>query len=113
MTLKRAVLWGSTNGVYGSYVHTNGSYGCIVELSARDSSVSDAHVAAVQDFASKLAQQIVSQDPGHANIDALMAQRFVFQPAHTVSQLTANFSKSINTKIFISRFLRWKSGTEQ
>ena len=85
-----------------AYVH-QGRIGVLVEFG------SETHVittdARFLELTQGLAMHIASQDP--ADLEALLAQRYVKDQAVTVSDLVSEASKGFAETITITRFVRW------
>lgn len=96
-------------GTIASYIHHGGRIASLVELACETDFV--AETWDFQNLASELAMQVASEEP--KDIDELLKQDYIRDPAKTVEQLIGEAVGKIGEKIEVRRFIRWELGEEQ
>ncbi len=91
-------------GAVASYIHSNGTLGALLELRSETDFVSKN-----SDFrllADDLAMQVAAVAP--ANLEELLAQPFIKEPAQTVGELVRLNGQKFGERIEIGRFTRYE-----
>ncbi|MBQ9324330.1 MAG: elongation factor Ts [Clostridia bacterium] len=95
----------AAEGVVAQYVTPCGCTGVIVEVNCETDFV--AKTDNFMAFANNVAKHIAKADP--ADVDALMAQKFVDDETKTISDLVSEATVAIGEKISVRRFARFKT----
>ena len=95
----------AAEGVVAKYVSPCGCTGVIVEVNCETDFV--AKTDNFLNFANNVAKHIAKANP--ANVDELMAQKFVDDESKTISDLVSEATVAIGEKISVRRFVRFKS----
>ncbi len=95
----------AAEGVVAQYVTPCGCTGVIVEVNCETDFV--AKTDNFMSFANNVAKHIAKADP--ADVDALMAQKFVDDETKTISDLVSEATVAIGEKISVRRFARFKT----
>ncbi len=95
----------AAEGVVGSYVCKECMTGALVEVNCETDFV--AKTDKFQNLVKDIARQIVVANP--ADVDALMAQKFVDDESKTVSDIVTAAIAEIGEKITVRQFARYKS----
>ena len=95
----------AAEGVVAQYTNENGSVGVIVEVNCETDFVArtDNFLA----FCNNVAKHIAVANP--ADVDALLAQKFVDDESKTISDLVSEATVAIGEKISIRRFTRYET----
>ena len=95
----------AAEGVVAQYTNENGSVGVIVEVNCETDFVArtDNFLA----FCNNVAKHIAAANP--ADVDALLAQKFVDDESKTISDLVSEATVAIGEKISIRRFTRYET----
>ncbi len=95
----------AAEGVVAKYITPCGCTGVIVEVNCETDFVAktDNFLA----FANNVAKHIAKADP--ADVDELMAQKFVDDETKTISDLVSEATVAIGEKISVRRFVRYKT----
>ncbi len=95
----------AAEGVVAQYTNENGSVGVIVEINCETDFVArtDNFLA----FCNNVAKHIAVANP--ADVDALLAQKFVDDESKTISDLVSEATVAIGEKISIRRFTRYET----
>ncbi|MBI2097440.1 MAG: elongation factor Ts [Candidatus Vogelbacteria bacterium] len=91
-------------GAVASYIHSNGALGVLLELRSETDFVSKN-----SDFrllAEDLAMQVAAAAP--ADVEELLAQPFVKEPAQTVGELVRWYGQKFGERIEVGRFIRYE-----
>lgn len=95
--VRRAATFSGGDGVQlGTYTHGIGTYVAVVGLQGGSGGVSE-------DFANKLAQQIVAVDPGDGGVDDLLSAPYLFNGDTTVREALEAEAKGAT----VTGYLRW------
>ena len=95
----------AAEGVVAQYTNEEGTIGAIVEVNCETDFV--AKTDNFINFANKVAKQVALANP--ADVDALMAQKFVDDESKTISDLVSDATVAIGEKISIRRFTRYET----
>ena len=95
----------AAEGVVAQYVTPCGCTGVIVEVNCETDFV--AKTDNFQAFANNVAKHIAKANP--ADVDALMAQKFVDDESKTISDLVSEATVAIGEKISVRRFARFET----
>ena len=95
----------AAEGVVAQYTNEEGTIGAIVEVNCETDFV--AKTDNFINFANKVAKQVALANP--ADVDALMAQKFVDDESKTISDLVSAATVAIGEKISIRRFTRYET----
>ena len=95
----------AAEGVVAQYISEDGTIGAIVEVNCETDFV--AKTDNFINFANKVAKQVALANP--ADVDALMAQKFVDDESKTISDLVSDATVAIGEKISIRRFTRYET----
>ncbi|MBR6954684.1 MAG: elongation factor Ts [Clostridia bacterium] len=95
----------AAEGVVAKYVSPCGCTGVIVEVNCETDFV--AKTDNFLNFANNVAKHIAKANP--ADVDELMAQKFVDDESKTISDLVSEATVAIGEKISVRRFVRFKS----
>ncbi len=111
----------TTQGVIGTYVHTGGCIGAMVELNCETDFV--AHTDEFKELAHHLAMQIAAQDPKFISreeipegadiepeVACLLLQPYIKDPDETVQDIIAETIAKVDENIKVARFARFKIG---
>ena len=93
----------AAEGVVASYITENANVGVIVEVNCETDFV--AKTDNFINFSKNVAKHIAMANP--ADVDALMAQKFVDDETKTITDLVSDATVSIGEKISIRRFARY------
>ena len=96
----------AAEGLVGSYICDKCNAGALVEVNCETDFV--ANTPEFKEMVSDIAQQIVQNNP--ADVDALMAEKFIKDESMTVSDLITSKVAKIGEKITIRRFARYEGG---
>ena len=95
----------AAEGVVTKYLTPCGCTGVIVEVNCETDFV--AKTDNFQAFANNVANHIAKADP--ADVDTLMAQKFVDDESKTIADLVSEATVAIGEKISVRRFIRYKT----
>lgn len=95
----------AADGMVQGYVTEDGQIGVIVEVNCETDFV--AKTENFVNFCTKIARHIALAAP--ADVDALMAQKFVDDPSKTITDLVSDATVAIGEKISIRRFARYQA----
>ena len=95
----------AAEGVVAQYLSEDGSLAALVEVNCETDFV--AKTDNFINFANKVAKQVALANP--ADVDALMAQKFVDDESKTISDLVSDATVAIGEKISIRRFTRYET----
>ena len=95
----------AAEGVVAQYTNEEGTIGAIVEVNCETDFV--AKTDNFINFANKVAKQVALANP--ADVDALMAQKFVDDESKPISDLVSDATVAIGEKISIRRFTRYET----
>ena len=95
----------AAEGVVASYINDNASVGVVVEVNCETDFV--AKTDNFINFSKNVAKHIALANP--ADVDALMAQKFVDDETKTITDLVSEATVSIGEKISIRRFARYET----
>ena len=95
----------AAEGVVTKYLTPCGCTGVIVEVNCETDFV--AKTDNFQAFANNVAKHIAKADP--ADVDTLMAQKFVDDESKTIADLVSEATVAIGEKISVRRFVRYKT----
>ena len=95
----------AAEGVVTKYLTPCGCTGVIVEVNCETDFV--AKTDNFQAFANNVAKHIAKADP--ADVDTLMAQKFVDDESKTIADLVSEATVAIGEKISVRRFIRYKT----
>ena len=95
----------AAEGVVAKYVSPCGCTGVIVEVNCETDFV--AKTDNFMNFANNVAKHIAKANP--ADVDELMAQKFVDDESKTIADLVSEATVAIGEKISVRRFVRFKS----
>ncbi len=95
----------AAEGVVAQYTNEESTIGAIVEVNCETDFV--AKTDNFINFANKVAKQVALANP--ADVDALMAQKFVDDESKTISDLVSDATVAIGEKISIRRFTRYET----
>ncbi len=95
----------AAEGVVAQYTNENGSVGVIVEINCETDFV--ARTDNFLGFCSNVAKHIAAAKP--ADVDELLAQKFVDDDTKTISDLVSDATVAIGEKISIRRFVRYET----
>ncbi len=96
----------AAEGYIASYVHGNNQVAALVEILCETDFV--ARNSDFQAMAKDVAMQVVAMNP--ANIEELMGQDFIKDPAITVETVVKETSGKIGEKFVVNRFVRYEVG---
>ena len=95
----------AAEGVVASYINDNARVGVVVEVNCETDFV--AKTDNFINFSKNVAKHIALANP--ADVDALMAQKFVDDDTKTITDLVSDATVSIGEKISIRRFARYET----
>ncbi len=95
----------AAEGVVAQYTNENGSVGVIVEINCETDFV--ARTDNFLGFCNNVAKHIAAAKP--ADVDELLAQKFVDDDTKTISDLVSDATVAIGEKISIRRFVRYET----
>ncbi len=95
----------AAEGVVAQYVNEDASVGVIVEVNCETDFV--AKTDNFLNFANSVAKHIAKANP--ADVDAMMAQKFVDDESKTISDMVSDATVAIGEKISIRRFERYET----
>ena len=95
----------AAEGVVAQYTNDEGTIGAIVEVNCETDFV--ANTDNFKKFANSVAKHIALANP--ADVDAMMAQKFVDDESKTISDMVSDATVAIGEKISIRRFERYET----
>ena len=95
----------AAEGVVEAYIHMGGKIGVMVEVNCETDFV--AKTDNFKSFADNVAKHIAKADP--ADVDALLAQKFVDDESKTIADLISDATVAIGEKISVRRFARYQT----
>ena len=95
----------AADGAVSQYVSEDGSIGALVEVNCETDFV--ANTDNFKNFANSVAKHIALANP--ADVDAMMAQKFVDDESKTISDMVSDATVAIGEKISIRRFERYET----
>ena len=95
----------AAEGAVSQYVSEDGSIGALVEVNCETDFV--ANTDNFKNFANSVAKHIALANP--ADVDAMMAQKFVDDESKTISDMVSDATVAIGEKISIRRFERYET----